>query len=47
MYSIPGYDPCFPLDFSKVQKIGFMLTCKQLDESGLVNATGENMGYNY
>lgn len=27
MYSIPGYDPCFPLNFTEPQEIKYQLIC--------------------
>ena len=47
MYSIPGFDPCFYLDFSKVHNIKFLLTCKLTDETGIVTTSSENVGYAY
>jgi len=48
MYSIPGFDPCYPLDFGKKQKIKFLVNCRYFDDSGSgVNLRGENIGYDY
>lgn len=47
MYSIPGFDPCYPLDFSKVQPIKFLVNCRNFDETNTVNAKSENVGYDY
>lgn len=47
MYSIPGYDPCFPLNFTEPQEIKYQLICQGLDDSGFVDVTRENVGYAY
>lgn len=47
MYSIPGFDPCYPLDFSKVQTIKFMINCRYFDDTNTLDPTTENVGYDY
>ncbi|CDW82059.1 ef hand family protein [Stylonychia lemnae] len=47
LYSVPGYDPCFYLDFTQKQNIGFILTCKYTDEVSSINSKSENIGYQY
>lgn len=46
-YSIPGYDPCFYLNFSRSQEIKFNLKCKVIDEHGLNDPNVESAGYKY
>lgn len=46
MYSIPGFDPCHPLDFSQKQQIKFILNCATSQVQGL-DSTKENVGYPY
>ncbi len=47
MYSIPGFDPCYPLDFSKKQIISFVVNCRYFDDTNTVNVRSENLGYEY
>lgn len=47
MYSIPGFDPCYPLDFSQVQTIEFLINCRTFDSTNTANPTSENVGYEY
>jgi hypothetical protein len=47
MYSIPGFDPCYPLDFSQQQTIKFLINCRFFDETNSVNVKSENVGYEY
>lgn len=48
MYSIPGFDPCYPLDFSQKQTIKFMLNCRNFDDTKTVaDPSSENLGYEY
>lgn len=47
MYSIPGFDPCYPLDFSKKQEIKFFINCRFFDDTNSVNVRTENVGYDY
>ena len=47
MYSIPGFDPCFPLNFSVPQEIKYQLICQVQDETGLLDIHRENVGYAY
>lgn len=47
LYSIPGYDPCVYLNFSRSQEIKFDLHCKVIDEHGLNNPNTESAGYKY
>lgn len=48
MYSIPGFDPCYPLDFSQKQTIKFMINCRNFDDTATVaDPNGENLGYDY
>lgn len=32
LYSVPGYDPCFYLDFETVQDIKYLLVCKYVTQ---------------
>lgn len=34
-FSVPGYDPCFYLNFSRSIEVVFNLQCKVIDEKGL------------
>lgn len=45
LYSIPGYDPCFYLNFTQSQEIKFKLQCKVIDEHGLNDPSTEVAGY--
>ncbi len=45
MYSIPGFDPCFYLDFSKQIDIKYRVMCKISDPTGTLDLTKENVGY--
>lgn len=48
MYSIPGFDPCYPLDFKEKQTIRFMINCRNFDDTATVpDPNGENLGYDY
>jgi hypothetical protein len=47
MYSIPGFDPCHPLDFSKEQEIKFLVNCRYFDDTNSVDVRTENVGYEY
>ncbi|TNV79791.1 hypothetical protein FGO68_gene10759 [Halteria grandinella] len=48
MYSIPGFDPCYPLDFKEKQSIKFMINCRNFDDTNTVpEPNGENLGYDY
>lgn len=47
LYTIPGYDPCFYLNFSRSQEIKFNLKCKVIDETGLNDPNVESAGYQY
>lgn len=47
MYSIPGFDPCYPLDFTKKQEIKFLINCRYFDETNSVDVKTENVGYDY
>ena len=47
MYSIPGFDPCFPLNFTEPQEIKYLLICQGYDETGFVDVVRENVGYEY
>ena len=46
-YSLPGYDPCFYLNFSRSQEIKFNLKCKVIYENGLNDPNVEGAGYKY
>lgn len=37
LFSLPGYDPCFPLDFSRSHEIKYQLNCRVIDDRGLVD----------
>lgn len=47
MYSIPGFDPCFPLNFSEPHEIKYQLICQNFDETGHIDPNRENVGYSY
>jgi hypothetical protein len=48
MYSIPGFDPCYPLDFSQKQTIKFMINCRNFDDTQTIpDPQSENLGYEY
>jgi hypothetical protein len=44
-YSVPGYDPCFFLNFSRSYEVIFNLHCKVIDEHGLNDIERETSGY--
>lgn len=45
LYSVPGYDPCFYLNFSRSYEVIFNLNCKVIDEHGLNDLRYESSGY--
>lgn len=45
MYSIPGFDPCFPLNFTEPHDIKYLLICQGFDETGQIDPNRENVGY--
>jgi hypothetical protein len=49
MYSIPGFDPCYPLDFSQIQDIKFLIECRNFlpTPNANLNPDTENLGYPY
>lgn len=47
MYSLPGYDPCFPLNFTRSHEIKFEVQCSALDAQGLARSESEAPGYDY
>ncbi len=47
MYSIPGFDPCYPFDFSKPKMIKFFINCRNFDETNSIAVNEENVGYDY
>ena len=46
LYSVPGYDPCFPLNFTRSHEIKFKVQCSALDANGLAQSQ-EAPGYDY
>eukprot|EP00347_Sterkiella_histriomuscorum_P010347 403376653 len=47
LYSVPGFDPCFYLDFTEVQNIKYILTCKYTGDISGIDPVKENLGYAY
>ena len=47
MYSIPGFDPCYPQDFSKAKTVSFLINCRQTTTLAALNPTSSNVGYDY
>lgn len=46
MYSIPGFDPCHPVDFSQKLNVKFFMVCGNSPFVGL-DVTKESVGYPY
>lgn len=47
LYSVPGYDPCYYLDFNQTQSIKYLFTCKYTNDVNGIDPTRENLGYAY
>ena len=47
LYSVPGFSPCYPQDFNQPKEVEFNLTCKTIDEDGLVSVGRVDVGYPY
>ena len=48
MYSIAGFDPCYPFDFSKPKEIKFFVNCRDsMEDAEGINIRSENVGYQY
>ena len=48
MYSIAGFDPCYPFDFSVEKTIKFFVNCRDMmEDSNGINIRTENVGYQY
>jgi hypothetical protein len=50
MYSIAGFDPCYPFDFSVPKVVKFLVNCRG-SANGIdfksIDITTENVGYEY
>lgn len=44
---MPGYDPCFGLNFSRSVEIKVNINCRTLDQKGLTEQSMEKIGYDY
>lgn len=44
LYSVPGYDPCFFLNFSRSYEVKYQLQCRVIDDRGLAQS---QTGYEY
>lgn len=47
LYSVPGYSPCYFLDFTTSYTVEFTINCKTVDQNGLVSVQREEVGYEY
>lgn len=47
MFSIPGFDPCYFIDFTKSYDVKFKFVCRATSISGVVDTNLENVGYPY
>lgn len=48
MYSIAGFDPCYPFDFSLPKTIKFFVNCRDMmEDSNGIDIRTENVGYQY
>ena len=47
LYSVPGYSPCYFLNFNETYTVEFYITCRPVDETGLVEVQREEVGYEY
>lgn len=47
LYSVPGFSPCYPQNFSSVITVDFDLVCKTINTNGLVSSVSEDVGYPY
>ena len=50
MYSISGFDPCYPFDFSVPKVVKFIVNCRvAMDDTdlGTIDLASENIGYAY
>ena len=44
---MPGYSPCYFLNFNETYTVEFYITCRPVDETGLVEVQREEVGYEY
>ena len=47
LYSVPGYSPCYFLNFTEPYDVQFTINCKPVDSNGLVEVQREQVGYEY
>ena len=47
LYSVPGYSPCWPVNFTEPYTVEFYINCRPVDETGLVEVQREEVGYEY
>jgi hypothetical protein len=47
LYSVPGYDPCFYLNFSRSYEVKYQLHCRVINEQGIVDEQTDLTGYKY
>ena len=47
LFSVPGFSPCYPLDFTQTQTISFTLECRTMTPDGLVDSKDVKTGYPY
>jgi len=47
LYSVPGYDPCYYLNFTRSHEIQFYMQCKIIEEDGLESTNSETSGFPY
>ena len=47
MFSIPGFDPCYPQDFSQTKTVSFLVNCRQITTLAALNPISSNVGYDY
>lgn len=47
LYSVPGYDPCYYLNFTRSHEITFYVQCKIIEQDGLESANSETSGFHY
>ena len=38
LYSVPGYDPCFYLNFSRSYEVKYLVNCRIINENGIIEA---------
>ena len=47
LYSVPGYSPCYFLNFTEPYTIEYYMQCKTVDPNGTVEVQREQVGYEY